>query len=118
MPLNDYLTKGFFLNESFANPVERWATHVSRWLSDPECCKVRYEDLKNNPEDVIDAVSEYLDIRKRGEGIKRVDIKNSISVLPRKGVIGDWENHFSSDDLKEFENTLDRYGLLHCIYDN
>jgi len=33
------------------------------------------------------------------------------SILPRKGIVGDWVNHFSSEDIKFLAAELEKYNL-------
>ncbi len=111
MPLKDYLRKGFFFDEPMVNVIERWAVHVSGWLSDGNICAIRYEDLKTQPQLVMAQVSKHLNVPFLDRQFQEININSSVSMLPRKGVVGDWENYFSEEDLVMTQNVLIQYGL-------
>jgi hypothetical protein len=109
-PVNDFLRYGFSVNGDFENVVDRWADHVSGWLSQENVCAVRYEDLKSNPRFVIDRIGEYLGRNSR-EDLKLVSVEKSKSILPRKGIAGDWVNLCNQSDLEFMEARVGAYGL-------
>lgn len=105
------------------NRVEYWAYHVVGWRTTEKLSvhQVAYEALHENYEAATKAMFEYLDIaaHSRIQAVKihkksqnfmettRKLVTNVLSgsqpmnsaVRPRKGIVGDWQNHFTQDDL-------------------
>ena len=96
--------------------LDEWVAHVSVYLKHQPTMVVRYEDLKIAPVATLNKLFEQLNIRVAPEIIDRaLDIfdfkqlsqrqegEEDPSSFFRKGIVGDWQNHFSSEDLKFFE---------------
>jgi len=73
---------------------------------------VRYENLKTTPETEIKKVLDFIDADASPEIIEEMIAQNSFSKLKkteqgksffRKGVVGDWRNHFTPDDVQLFK---------------
>lgn len=95
-------------------PPERWARHVSEWLDVEGCLGISYEETMRDPDATIRKIGGFLElpVPRSARRIKlhrpsiparlfrRLSGKHfaSSAVLPRKGVVGDWVNHFSKDD--------------------
>jgi hypothetical protein len=111
-----------------------WQRHVDGWLDSPayaagDILLVRYEDMKTDaaaqlqraadflqvavtPEAIADAVDagslESMKSReKESSGIAHLESGETIPVV-RKGVVGDWQNYFSDDDLDTFNRVAHR----------
>ena len=96
-PVSPFLKHGFSLHGCFSNVVERWASHISGWLSAPDTLVVHYEMLHRDYEAVLNKVVGFLGLPKR-LWTRPVGLYDEPSVLPRKGNVGDWQNILSADD--------------------
>lgn len=78
----------------------RWVNHVNGWIARDGITVVKYENIIINCSEVVELIGNvlYMD---RPEKI-RVPTLNDLSVAPRKGIIGDWRNSFTDDDLLRF----------------
>lgn len=95
-------------------PPEAWARHVSEWMDTNGCFGVSYEELTTDPDSALRKTASFLGLPvpasvQRIEFhqpsllariVRRITGKHytSSAVQPRKGVAGDWVNHFSKDD--------------------
>lgn len=111
-------------------PSETWARHVGEWLDIRGCLGVSYEELSADPDAALRKVAAFLGLPvpptvQRVEFhqpsllarvMRRITGKQftSSAVQPRKGVVGDWVNHFSKEDealfWKEAGHTMERLG--------
>lgn len=106
----------------FADYVARtaadWAAYLSQWQTEPDVITLRYEDLLATPEQTIRqllgqlaqpavlTIEEALarsSIPRMREELGKVFESNT---FVRKGIAGDWRNHFSATDRQIFQ----RYG--------
>ncbi|MFV0337007.1 MAG: sulfotransferase domain-containing protein [Chthoniobacterales bacterium] len=105
-PASDYLRLGFYQNPDFDNVVGRWASHVEGWMNTPGVCVLRYEDLKTHFRSCVWRACRQIGILPRWNQAS-VSLGDGSSILPRKGITGDWKNFFSESDenflLNEFE---------------
>lgn len=94
-----------------------WLDHVSTWLARNPTAVVRYEDLKRNPQATLIQLFDRLEVAVNPEVIQQaLDIfdfkqlsqrkagEEDSSSFFRKGIVGDWENHFTAEDLKFFQS--------------
>jgi hypothetical protein len=109
-PLTDYLKHGFSHEPDFDNVAARWASHVSGWLSAPGICVVRYEQLKNNFREAVRDICRSVGAVPRWRQ-KAVGLRDAVSVLPRKGVAGEWRKYFTAEDEKFLEEQAARCRL-------
>ncbi|GAB4165213.1 MAG: hypothetical protein Fur0032_01820 [Terrimicrobiaceae bacterium] len=109
-PASDYLRLGFFADPDFDNVVGRWASHVSGWIQRPGVCLVAYDDLKADFRGCIRKICRSCGLLPRWNQ-SPVGIGDAVSVLPRKGVSGDWRNVFSEEDLQFVRTEIGRRGL-------
>lgn len=116
-----------------ANRVTYWLHHVEEWMSVSESLTVNYEDLHGEFEQSVIQLANDLSLGgSLVEPIRRMAIGpvrkrplpmrlakklinpggiTSTAVLPRKGIVGDWKNHFDEDDLRFYlDNVGDRTG--------
>lgn len=96
--------------------VGPWQDNVQSWLNAKDRSQVivvRYEDCLAEPADTMRKLSEFIGLKPSGhrieESVKRnstekMRAKEGLSTLPnvRKGVVGDWRNHFTGQDLDLF----------------
>lgn len=109
-PASDYLRLGFFDAPDFNNVVGRWASHVKGWLTVPDVCIVRYEDLKTNYQTTIRRICREVGLISRLT-MSPVPMDPRNAILPRKGVVGDWKTHFSKEDEQFLAAELARHGV-------
>ena len=82
---------------------------LKQWFRAPFAHRVRYEDLKRQPVDVLRAISEYLGLPV-GDDVERVVLRHSFesrtgrkpgqedeASSTRKGVVGDWRQYFDRE---------------------
>ena len=95
--------------------TREWVSHVDYWLNRNPDVLVRYEDLKSDPlatlrtvftalqievpDQIIQEAVEIFSFRKMSGRKEEEENKSSFY---RKGIIGDWRNHFSPDDKDYF----------------
>jgi hypothetical protein len=109
-PLNDFLKYTFSLRGDFDNVAERLAKHVAGWRAAPSSLVVHYEALKADPESVVDSVSQFLGIPRVRE-VRTVGLQEMSSILPRKGVVGDFRNYLSPEDEAFIRAAWESQGL-------
>jgi hypothetical protein len=93
-----------------------WIRHVTTWLEKNPNAILRYEDIKAAPEETLDKLMTSFGIKVSPEIIcqgieifefqklaqRKAGEENPQSFF-RKGITGDWKNHFSESDIKFFE---------------
>jgi hypothetical protein len=119
-----------------------WQEHVDGWLDSPanaagNVLMVRYEDMKANAAEELRRAADFLGVRvtaekivdavdagsldsmksreKESSGIVHREAGETIPVV-RKGVVGDWQNYFSPNDLIMF-NRVARSAMSRLGYD-
>lgn len=122
------------------NGAGGWLQHTNSWLGSSLVDKgqatiVRYEDMKADPAKELRRSLEFVGysasdddiargveggridvMREREKTSKMIHRESTNVVLPaiRKGIVGDWRNHFSDSDLKNFLTlfgpTMERLG--------
>jgi hypothetical protein len=83
--------------EHVSDPVCHWVDHT-QWVYYAHT--VRYEDLKEKLHETLLEISEEFNKPLVYPEPKKLD--KLVGVKPRKGVVGDWKNHFSEADLEYF----------------
>ena len=84
--------------------VKRWVNHTNGWNN--KAIIVKYEDLNINYQNTMIKLANKLNYQFPTYKIfEKPTIKNSFSINPRKGIVGDWVNKFSKEDL-EFFNSI------------
>jgi hypothetical protein len=109
-PLSAYLRWANSRHGNSNSVAERWANHVKGWLEADDTVVVRYEELKTDYRGVLGRVSQFLNL-KRLPFVAPVDLHEGYSIAPRKGVIGDWRNHFTDDDEALVRSAVEAAGL-------
>lgn len=115
-----------FIEDQFERPMVRghpWMRHVESWLDKPHVAYVSYEQLRERPHENLKRVAEHAQSggvedwkvdaavekfsieRQTGRAAGQEDRKHFI----RKGVVGDWSNHFSPEAARAFD---ERAGAL------
>lgn len=92
-------------NKTNINRIEYWKLHVESWLSQSNDIYVlRYEALAQEFNKILQELENYLEIPINRKIFKpELKAKGSSAVLPRKGVVGDYKQLFSEDDLAFFD---------------
>lgn len=113
-----------------------WETHLENWLSKRDelnMLVLNYETMKGNPRSEIKRIANFLDLDITQEQIEDVAEKTTIAYMMkeanviadesgvtssvlRKGIVGDWENHFVDKSEAEkmakiAEEIYDKYKL-------
>jgi hypothetical protein len=111
---NNFLREHLLNYESHAD-FEKYSMFASKLPE--QICIVRYEDLTKDPEKILNRIFEFLEIPKTTYLTRYCIRKNSFEKLSggrkpgqsestsffRKGIIGDWQNHFSEENIKTFK---------------
>ncbi|MEM6614584.1 MAG: sulfotransferase domain-containing protein [Cyanobacteria bacterium P01_C01_bin.72] len=97
--------------------TDEWVSHVTTWLEHQPTAVIRYESLKAIPEQTLNDVFTKLGVAVAPEVIKqaleifdfkqlaqRKEGEEDRSSFFRKGIVGDWQNHFSAADLEFFQS--------------
>lgn len=109
-PISPFLRYSYSLHGNFSNVAERWASHVSGWLNMPETLVVHYEALLQNYKSVLVHICEFLGLHIRWR-IRSIGLNDAPSILPRRGVIGDWKNIFSDCDEEFVRQAVEQAGI-------
>lgn len=104
-PVSPFMKYSYSLHGDFSNVVERWAHHVRGWSDTTNTLSVRYEDLLLDCTTVLNRISEFLDVRVKRK-THQVGLYDAPSILPRKGIVGDWKNIFTKSDEQFVRETL------------
>jgi hypothetical protein len=109
-PISPFLRYSYSLHGNFSNVAERWASHVSGWLAMSDTLVVRYEDLHQNYKPVLGHICEFLGLHPRRR-TRSIGLHDAPSILPRRGVVGDWQNMFSGSDEAFVRQAVERAGI-------
>ena len=92
------------------DPIKYWCDFADSYYGN--VYTVRYEDLYRSPIKVLTNIEEKFNLERRHEDI--VPLNKLVGHGPRKGIIGDYKNHFSDEDLEYFwykaKETMNRFG--------
>ena len=86
--------KGFAQADFITAPVDMWVSYMEGWID--KIPIIRFEDLKLDFEQTIVHVGKQLELTKRSSNFEPLD--KLVGYSPRKGVVGDWKNHFNKKD--------------------
>lgn len=92
---------------SKVNRIEYWKFHAESWLAQSsDIYTLKYESLAHDFNEIISELEKYLEIP-RSQEIYKPELKKrgSSAVSPRKGVVGDYKQNFSEEDLAFFNQT-------------
>lgn len=91
MTFSEFLRAGSFL--------ENWVRHVEGWMREDWVHLVRYEDMVQNFHSTFDRILGILDEPLMAYP-KRPKLGDPITPnnIQRKGMVGDWRNHFTKED--------------------
>ena len=101
----------YIMNEN----LDHWASIQTSWLN-TEALVVKYEDLVADEYGVFEQIIDYCQINVKRQLLHEIIKSNSFEVMTgrqrgqeninahqRKGVVGDWRNHFSEQVKGEFK---------------
>jgi hypothetical protein len=109
-PLSDFLGNEFSAQGGYCNVMERWAAHAKGWMDAPDALIINYEDMLQDWRRVVRAVAWHVGAWPKLR-MKNFSLGETGAILPRKGISGDWKNHFKTDDLAELDSALRRQSL-------
>jgi hypothetical protein len=109
-PLSSFLRWSYSRHGKSDTVAERWANHVKGWLGAGDAAVVRYEEIKTDFRRVLGRLSPSLNLTLL-PSLSPVGLHESFSVAPRKGVIGDWRNHFTAEDEALVRDAVEQAGL-------
>ena len=116
--------------------LRTWDTNVRTWIeSDLKVLRMRYEDMKANPFGRLSAIATFLGRDKDPEIINKAVINTSFDALQaqetekgfveipkhegvffRKGIVGEWKNTLTADQIRRIEHNhkamMKRLGYL------
>jgi hypothetical protein len=89
---------------------------LEAWYRTPFACKTRYEDLVRQPVEELQRMAEFIGVPTKKEAIEAVVLKHDFEIKSgraagepredhsmRKGVVGDWRNHFDGACIAAFK---------------
>jgi hypothetical protein len=89
---------------------QHWYNHVDAWhqaaRENQNILIVRYEDLKNNPRNVYDAVKAKFFKFRLPTSANMVRIDTPVGLLPNRATVHAYEKVFSDEDLMFFRNSI------------
>lgn len=109
-PASDYLRWAYSLHDAGDTVAERWARHVSGWLSAPDTLVVRYEDLVTDYRVVLGRVANFLGLDLL-PALAPVGLHDCFSFAPRTGVIGDGHRAMTEADEALVQEAVAHAGL-------
>ena len=109
-PLSGFLRWCYSRHGKSNTVAERWANHVRGWLGAGDTVVVRYEELKTDYRRVLGRLSPFLNLDLLPSS-SPVGLHEGFSVAPRKGVVGDWRNHFTAADEALVRAAVEQAGL-------
>jgi hypothetical protein len=98
-PLNNYLRFACSLEGNMFNVVQRWARHYAGWKNESSCYIMRYEDLLEKMVQSVWRIAIFTKVFPK-LFMRSYKVGENGAILPRKGIVGDWKNHFSNEDLE------------------
>ena len=110
-PLSPSLRWNYSVNDAAVDVADRWARHVRSWQDAPHCLTVRFEELKLDYVGVLCRVAAFLNLELITP-LRPVGLFEGESMLPRKGVIGDWQSLFTPEDNAYVRAAIERHGLV------
>ncbi len=109
-----------FIKYMFANPSsckQNWVDHNRAWMGHSHVSYIKYEDLKEDCVSTMEKLVESLGHEPNTGRIERVVDKYSMKNMTgrdpgqedsksfiRKGIVGDWKNHFTPESAQVFHD--------------
>jgi hypothetical protein len=81
-----------------SEPIDMWISYIKSWIG--KIPAVRFEDLKGNPTSVLERIENELGLCRKIPELQLVT--QLVGYSPRKGIVGDWKNHFNKEDEEIF----------------
>ncbi|GAB1855745.1 hypothetical protein MHTCC0001_05790 [Flavobacteriaceae bacterium MHTCC 0001] len=105
-------------SEPKMNIIQHWYNHVESWLLNEEIFSLRFEELKNNPQQIYSKISkEYFPLKyykAKLFGINNLDpIHNKVGLKPNSTKINSWKKLFSEEDLNFFYSQIPNQKYLY-----
>ena len=123
-----------FMDYIFQKPIHprfTWKEFVNKWNQHEDCVHVKYECLKANPNLELARLAFALSGKRISESrissiVEKHSFQNQTGRKPgdqniksflRKGIVGDWKNHFTSESKKQFHDYAGQE-LIDLEYEN
>lgn len=115
-PVPEFLRWNYSLKGDFSTPIDRWMNHVSPWIEAPSQNMkiITYHQLHTQTETTTRELLAFLDLPAQ-DTFTHPTFDNAYTVVPRKGVVGDWQTHFSADDLAFLARKLEGSPALRVL---
>lgn len=121
-----------FIEHIFANPLgarQNWRDHNLAWINRTGVSYVKYEDLRQNcvsaMRQLVSSLGQEPDEETIQQAVQRFSMKQMTGRKPgeedkvsfiRKGIVGDWKNHFTTESAQVF-NDLAGDMLIELAYE-
>jgi len=96
--------------EMYTDPIGYWANYIDSWCG--QLPTIKFEDLKDGQQAQITRCSSELGAPTKNSEIHTVN--KLVGHAPRRGIKGDWKNHFTKEDEKYFwqkaGEAMEKYG--------
>lgn len=103
-----------FLRFEDCTYIKHWVQHVNSWIR-PFIYFIRYRDLHDDFKRIMKQVLEILGEKKERFRKPKFGEYYSACNIQRKGIVGDYKNYFTQEDLKLFDsiagNTMKLFGF-------
>ena len=104
---SEYPTERSYSYGNNINNVVRWKNHIDHWLShttrnDYDVCYIQYENLVNNYKQEVNVIASFLG-RTVTKNIRKPGLDG---VSPRKGIVGDYKNLFTEDQVLKIRSIV------------
>eukprot|EP01038_Epipyxis_sp_PR26KG_P006971 gene6971-9531_t len=129
---------GFTAHGSWFNWVQDWNKQAQ--LFPDKAMWIQYENLKADPQKIVSNLADFIEVNLDSELIEKVIKGSSFDEMKaeadeklekvyvgvpghiRKGIVGDWQNHFSEELFQDFKNKfyteMNGSGLVYSIGDD
>lgn len=91
--------------------IKLWIYHIESWFMHNEITYIAYEDMVTKFSEIVKIISNKLNMEPSQE-LRRPD-KNKNVIHPGPGIIGNYKNYFTEEDIKYFnDNTRETQRIM------